>query len=216
MTVQLSSVNRNYTTNKTNFIVHRSTSLYILPFGKQSQHTNPLLKLPLQHRRSTESFSTMVRRLQTEGCSTNGEGVRRGQCRLERERDIIDLTGDDDHDYFLTPPSSRRRINPRTPPEKYQEFSLAQSGSRRAPVCPSPRHPPPPPPPPPVVQRNEPVPEYIPEAPPAPHNDVVVCPQCGYLFIAFLYTTVANMINTPDPVEPFNFDWINDLELGDP
>ncbi|KMZ71182.1 hypothetical protein ZOSMA_186G00320 [Zostera marina] len=149
----------------------------------------------------------MVRKLETGGCSINGDGSRRRQ-RLRREMEVIDLTGDDED--FYTPPPIRRHLNPPTPPVHYEELSLAQPGTHPGAVR---RAPPPSPPPPPVPA---PVQEYIPEAPAAPHNDVVVCPQCGFLFIAFLYTAAASMLNIPDPVEPLNFDWLDDLELGEP
>lgn len=82
----------------------------------------------------------------------------------------------------------------------YEELSLAQPGTHPERLRETQCRPPPPPP------ISEPVPEYVPEDPPAPHNDVVVCPQCGYLFIAFLYTAAASMLNVPEPVDPMNFD----------
>lgn len=152
--------------------------------------------------------STMVRRLETGEASTNDDGVRRQQRRILRERVVIDLTADVDE--YVTSRVTRRRLNPTTPPEEYDGLSLAQPGSRRTTTGRAVA------PPPPAPSRTEPVPEYVLEAPPAPHNDVVMCPQYGYLFIAFLYTASSSMLNVPDPVDPLDFDWIKDLELGDP
>lgn len=158
----------------------------------------------------------MVRKLETGGCSTNGD-----HRRFRQEREIIDLTQDDEDD-FVTPLAIRCRMNhPHTPPVtlEYEPLSLAQPGTCRNVIRPTPRRPPPPPLPlPPSTEPKPEIPEYVPEAPPAPHNDVVVCPQCGYLFIAFLYTAASSFLNMDDadPVESLNFDWIDDVELGDP
>ncbi|KMZ64261.1 hypothetical protein ZOSMA_37G01470 [Zostera marina] len=158
----------------------------------------------------------MVRNLETGGCSTNGDHRRRRQ-----EREIIDFTQDDEDD-FVTPPETRRRMNQlRTLPVtlEYEPLSLAQPGTYRGVIRPTPRRAPPPSPPPPSpTEPKFEVPEYVPEARLAPHNDVVVFPQCRYLFIAFLYTATSSFLNmdAPDPVESLNFDWNNDVELGDP
>ncbi|KMZ57040.1 hypothetical protein ZOSMA_8G01890 [Zostera marina] len=162
----------------------------------------------------------MVRKFQTGGCSTNGDGnIRRTQRRILRELEIIDLTGDDDEEYE-TPPATRRRFNLVTPPftMEYEPLSLAPPGSQRNVVRPTPRRSRPAPPSPPPPKQETEILEYVPEQPTCSHNDVVVCPQRGYLFIAFLYTAASNYLNMSDtvPVDSLDFGWIDDLELGDP
>ncbi|KMZ61856.1 hypothetical protein ZOSMA_4G01450 [Zostera marina] len=80
---------------------------------------------------------------------------------------------------------------------EYESLSLASPGSHRGHVLP-----------PPVAAH----PQYVPETPPAPYNDVVVCSQCGYLFS--LHTVSMLNVSDVDPVEDLNFDWLNDLAFS--